>query len=370
MFRFDSSTALEHLNLAFQGQALEVVLRDPAFWKLFADLGWRNQERLLQSVCQRVDELSLEARVSFVCGLQRGPTPRRSELAIRDIFLATEGPDLTRLKRKIDGQGDYHDLVQLLYHDIDDASIRRQILDHFATQARACPCSELRVLSDLDDTFYRNWRDPRFPEGVVYPGALQLFHELDFPQPDSEPGDIVFLTGRVGERSGFLENRYRKQLAALGARNFTVLTGSLVHQFVWPLILQRKWYNFERHRQVFPEMGMVMFGDTGQADPEFLLRARERYPAEVRAALLHSVVPLTPQRRERCEKGGVLLYETYLGAAVQLFLAGCVSAEAMHRVGQACSKELLAIPFANPAVREARLSELERDLGWARSLTG
>lgn len=313
-------------------------------------------------VGERVHDLSVPARAALIGSLQRGFTTARKEKAIRALLLATHGADLTRLKRLIDRGPDHRDLAHLLYHDIDLGWLRQDILDHFQREASAHPCGEVKVLSDVDDTFYRNWVDPRFPPRTVYPGVVQLYRELE----GREIGDIVFLTGRPGERSGKLKRTFRRRLGALGAPEAGMLTGSFVHQFVHPWVFARKWRNFERYRQLFPEMGIIMFGDSGQADPEFIGQALERFPGHVRAGLIHRVKPLDPQRHERCQQQGVFFFDTYVGAALYLHQRALLSREGLERVCSAAQENLEGIKFPDEAMARARQSELAADLARAR----
>lgn len=199
---------------------------DPAALDLAVRSGLRpGRKELAYLVGERLPDLSVEARATLIDRLQRGFTTARKETAIRELFLATHGADLTRLKRLIERGPDHRDLAQLLYHDIDLSSVRQDILDHFQREAEQYRCDEVKVISDVDDTLYRNWVDPRFPPRTVYPGVIQLYRELE----GREIGDIVFLTGRPGERSGKLKRMFRRRLGALGAPEASMLTGSLAH---------------------------------------------------------------------------------------------------------------------------------------------
>lgn len=340
---------LEHLKAS---GSVDELVRSATFSKAFRSA--RDRRKVLRYLArERVGELSVEARVALVDMLQKGFTRRYQEEAIRDLFLATTGADLTRMKRMIDRGLDHRDLVQLIYHDIDSASLRREILAHI--QSAAVPCPEWKVISDVDDTFYRNWVDPRWPSRTVYPGVVQLFKELE--------GDIVFLTGRPGERSGALERRFRRGLHSLGGQHASMLTGSFVHQFFHPWVFSRKWRNFERYRELFPEMPIVMFGDSGQADPEFIARALERHPEHVRAGLVHRVKPLPPERLERVTAAGVVLFDTYVGAALHLRAMGYLADDAVRRVAEAAQADFARIRFKSEEMKQARQVELAVDVG-------
>ena len=345
---------------------LDAAARDSSFLRVFKKLGKGEQVRLLLLFArERVAELSVASKIALLKMLQSGRTRRHHEMAVRDLILSTHGAELTRLKRALDKAADHRNLHQLIYHDLDLDEVRQAILNHFLVEAEEHPSQELKIISDVDDTFYRNWVDPRYPARTVYPGVVQLFRELD----GVELGDLVFLTGRPGHRSGYLEKYYRRRLGALGAEEITLLTGSFLHQFVRPWIFTRKWLNLERYRSFFPEMGFVMFGDSGQADPEFLTQALQRYPGQVRAALLHMVIPLSLDRLKRCNDAGIVFFDTYVGAAVHLHERGLLTTEAVDRVAAAARANLAAVDFRDPPMRKAREDELARDLAAVQGLS-
>ncbi|MBN9418669.1 MAG: hypothetical protein J0I12_24675 [Candidatus Eremiobacteraeota bacterium] len=337
------------------GEGLNEWIGSADFPKAFDALSTSAEKAFLDEVVRgRTQELSVRSRGILIKAMQVGATYYQRERAIRDLMLATHGHDLTVLKRHIDRCDDHRDLAQLLFHDIDRSDYRKQILDHIHREGRLHPCPEVRIVTDLDDTIYCNWADKRFPPKTVYPGVLQLHQELR--------GDLVVLTGRVGDTAGILERRYRKRLGALGVKEITMLTGSLVHQFVHPWIFSKKWANLERHYRLFPEMRIVMFGDTGQADPEFLSKAACHYGVQVAKAMLHNVKALPPARQALCDQSGVSVFDTYVGAALQLFQARLLTSEKLERVMQAALQDLDKIAFPAPDMRRARLQELQQDL--------
>lgn len=339
--------------------ALNDWIESAGFAQWFDTLSSSKEKLFLKEVIRpRINELNIRSRGLLIKAMQVGPTYYQREKAIRDLMLSTHGRDLTVLKRHIDRGDNHRDLAQLLFHDIDRVDYRKEILEHIRREGLLHPCSEVRVISDLDDTIYCNWADRRYPPKTVYPGVLQLHQELR--------GDVVVLTGRVGDRAGLLESRYRKRLGVLGIKEITILTGTLVHQFVHPWIFSKKWANLERHYRLFPEMRIVMFGDTGQADPEFLSKAARHYGVQVAKALLHNVKQLPPARRELCDRSGVALFDTYVGAARLLYQERLLDAEKLRRVMQAAQEDLDKIVFSRSEVRAARWRELERDLTQAQ----
>ncbi|GMU51700.1 MAG: hypothetical protein AMXMBFR33_08460 [Candidatus Xenobia bacterium] len=100
-----------------------------------------------------------------------------------------------------------------------------------------------------------------------------------------------------------------------------------------------------------------MFGDRGQADPEFIGQALERFPEHVRAGLIHRVRPLDPERLERCQRQGLLFFDTCVGAAIQLNRMGLLTAEGLECVVAAAWSDFEAIKFpTRRCVRHASAS--------------
>ncbi|MEW6277547.1 MAG: hypothetical protein AB1758_02910, partial [Candidatus Eremiobacterota bacterium] len=165
--RGDEKRILELLRGATR-EDLNAVLQEVNVGRLVSDvdnhcLGPRNRTALLKLLSSdRLAELTVATRACVIDGLQKGKTHADDERAIRDIFLDTRGAELTELKNRVDAGNDYRDLHQLVFHDIDSPEVRQSLLDHFQTQAQGLP-RETKVLSDIDDTFYCNWKDPRYP---------------------------------------------------------------------------------------------------------------------------------------------------------------------------------------------------------------
>lgn len=102
-----------------------------------------------------------------------------------------------------------------------------RLLLHFL--AEAVPSGELKVLSDIDDTFYANWIDRRYPEKTIYPGVRQFYAELDQVTEGGRHGDLAFLTARPGDRAGLFEGATHESLRRLGIKETVVLAGDLPH---------------------------------------------------------------------------------------------------------------------------------------------
>ncbi|WP_438006890.1 phosphatase domain-containing protein [Sorangium sp. So ce321] len=332
-------------------------------------MGPDNRTALLELLtAERLGDLGIPARAALASALQRGRTGRLDEQALRRIWLGTRGADVTRLKNALDGRGGYHDLHQLFYHDIDDGALREELLAHIAREAVSVSASvsrrEVKILSDIDDTFYANWKDARYPEKTVYPGVLQFYAELD-RGPGAEPGrpgDLTFVTARPGDRLGLVEDATLRALAARGQLAATVLAGSFTRLIGNRTIAEKKLENFVEYRRLYPEYDFVFVGDSGQGDIHFGQRMLELAPEAVKAVFIHDVVATSEYARLELAVGGVRLFDTYIGAALEALELGLLGPEGAVRVAEAAIAAFTAIPFPSHAHRQPRRLELMLDV--------
>jgi hypothetical protein len=317
----------------------------------------------------RVEALSIPTRAALISALQKGRTGSRDEAAIERLFLATGGAALTALKNLVDAGADHRDLQQLLFSDIDDDARRARLIAHFAAEAH--PSGEVKVMSDIDDTFYANWKDQRFPAKTVYPGVLQLYEELDLgPDGDGRPGDIAFVTARPKDRPGLIEKLTHGTLRERGLEVATVLTGSFRNLLTSASIADKKLANFRDYAALYPEYDFVFLGDSGQGDASFGQRMREHAPERVALVLIHDVVATPESLRKDWRERGVFFFDTYVGAATEAFRRGLIAAEGLSRVMERADVELDRVPFENEEQRQARRHELAADRELAEAALG
>ncbi|MGK3988751.1 phosphatase domain-containing protein [Sorangium sp. So ce136] len=332
-------------------------------------IGPDNRAALLELLtAERLGDLGIPARAALASALQRGRTGRLDEQALRRIWLGTRGADVTRLKNALDGRGGYHDLHQLFYHDIDDGPLREELLAHIAREAVAVSGSvssrEVKILSDIDDTFYANWKDARYPKKTVYPGVLQFYAELDRGPgaAPGRPGDLTFVTARPGDRLGLIEDATLRALAARGQLAATVLAGSFTRLVGNRTIAEKKLENFVEYRRLYPEYDFVFVGDSGQGDIHFGQRMLELAPEAVKAVFIHDVVATPELARLDLAVGGVRLFDTYIGAALEALELGLLGPEGAARVAEAAIAAFTAIPFPSHAHRQPRRLEMMLDV--------
>ncbi|RKG97536.1 DUF2183 domain-containing protein [Corallococcus sp. CA053C] len=358
------------------GEELNFLLSNVDLVRLLSDLDDRlvgpdHHTELLELLCtHRAPELSLPVRASLATALQRGATHSQAERRLRDLFLGLKGRELTAFKNLLDGGGEYHDLQHLLFDDVDDAALRAELLGHFQREADAVPSGENKILSDIDDTFFANWVDARYPKKTVYPGVLAFYQELD-RGPGIIPGragDLTFVSARPQDPLGLIENATLESLRERGVPLAVMLSGSFFYLVGNTRIAQKKFDNFERYARLFPEYGFVFVGDSGQGDVEFGARMRAAQPQAVRAVFIHDVVATPEPKREEWRAQHVFFFDTYVGAAVEAFHAGVLSRDGVDRITAAAVESLAAIAFTSPAQRQAREAELARDLARAQAL--
>lgn len=319
----------------------------------------------------RVGDLTVESRAKLVHALQAGATGKLEEQAIADVFLGTKGEALTALKNLVDAGGDHRDLQQLLFHDLDSPKLRKAVLTHLAREAPP-KGARVKVFSDIDDTFYVNWKDDRFPKKTVYPGVRAFYAELDKgagPQAD-RLGDLLFLSARPYDRPGISEHFSKEMLHEHGVTQATVLSGDFAHLIGNESIAEKKFENWEQVRGLYPEYGSVFVGDSGQGDAIFGARAAAVQGADLRGTFIHNVTHLDAAGKAEWAAKGVFVFDTYVGAATEAFKRGLVSKAGLERVMSEATRELDAVPFASAAQRDARRAELDRDLTAARAALG
>lgn len=319
-------------------------------------LGPQHHTELVKLLSQeRVAELTVPVKARLIDALMRGRSRSLEEKAILALFLTTEGRALRDLKNLVDAGNDHYDLQTLIYHDMDDRSMRARLTDHFHTQSHRVSDRQLKVLSDIDDTFYANYKDARYPRGTVYPGVRQFYAELDL----APAGDLTFLTARPNDSMGVIKDRTHRSLAKRGVQQKVVVAGTLGSLLSNPKIAAKKLQNFSQYRHIFPEYDFVFTGDSGQGD---VLVAEKMIGPEVRGRFIHDVVATPPAVREQYRQQGIHFFDTYVGAALAAQGQGLLGLEACRRVALAAAEDFGVTAFANEPQRQARRSELQSDL--------
>lgn len=338
---------------------------------------------LLPIVSGRVYDMSPYARSRLVGALAEhivrpgtALSTKCDEELLCHVLQSTRGRDLIELKALIDKGGADHDLRHAVFVAVVDQAAREAVLAHFEAEAKLVE-QPLHVLSDIDMTVWIGTfgsGGPKFPSGVV-PGSMPLFQSLG--------GRVAFLSARPP----IWEGRTRRMLMDdVGIAEAVVLPGTLkavVQTIFQPnhghrAMGERKFEVFLQYAQLHPQARFVFVGDSGEGDIDFALAfmtclgdglAKDRRD---RAALIHDVVqsdgvaPRTPAaRRAELRLGGVHVFDTFAGAALELHQHGFLDANGLRTAAHGCLEDFGQIQmeeFCSPEVFETRRSELLRDL--------
>lgn len=296
-------------------------------------------------------DMNIRELAERISELQKGCTSQAEEEQIRDIFLSTQGRELTELKNLIDGGDDFNDLKKLLDLDIDSAQIRQQILAHIKQEgerirAEAGYVAPLKVLSDIDDTVVSKIYDRKLKHDRIYPGVVAFAEELDAISGmlSASQRDKVYLSARPSEPLGVIESMSHTSLQAYGIDHRTILTGTFWSLRSKTAMGEQKVKTFDEYQPLFPEYDFVFTGDSGQGDVLCAEAIRKHDSHSVRATFIHDVRlksgPKTDKaERERLAKSGVFVFDTYIGASLAALNADLFTPLAASRVAQLAWQE-------------------------------
>lgn len=240
-------------------------------------------ERLKDSKLTLADKIEVLKRLS-----PRNSTTLGSEEArIERLILSVPPQQLTALKYTVDYDGDYKDMEEYVFHDVDNKSRQQAMLAHFSEDSTV---RGVKVLTDVDDTLYANLVDKRYPKGTFYPGVLAFYAALA-EEPFATPATpITTLSARPNPVGGFLEEDSIRGLTEKSGQLLcpTALSGKTISSFIGTLqtikrvnseatksdahhyeedeIGRVKFANFAAYSQIYPEYHFVFVGDSGQAD--------------------------------------------------------------------------------------------------------
>ncbi|MAA77748.1 MAG: hypothetical protein CL916_00695 [Deltaproteobacteria bacterium] len=283
-----------------------------------------------------IEQLDLELRVDFIHALQKGRTSFTDEERIVQLICSTEISDLAALKSGLELRG-YHNLYDLVYHEL-SASHRERLLAYFSNHDDQE--GKVRVICDIDDTVYANWKDEKFPKKTVYPGVLAFISCLV-----QNPQDLVFLTARPKDRGHLSERLTRRRLQGFGFTDPVVLVGRWHQVHSDEVILERKWTNVQRYHHLYPYDRFIFLGDSGQLDAVLVQRMK-------RAGLLmwagiHEIEPKrAPAWKQRFPEAN--FFHSYAQAAFFAWKQGLMTKEQFEFVCIESHKELSLMPQCPP----------------------
>lgn len=311
-------------------------------------LGANNRDELLDLLSiDRVNELTTNAVVKLVNGLQPGRTDHAMERAVRNVLCSRNGAELTYIKNELNLARDNHDLEGLLFNDIDWQEFRDEILDHFAQSSSLEGRKEAKILSDIDDTAIARIHEKRYPKDAVIPGILAFFEALDVG-PDDEPvsrGDLTFVTARPSDALGLMKSESRKTLTDAGLTDLSIMTGSWFDILTHDSMAAKKVENIGHYAKMFPEYDLVFLGDSGQGDITVAEKIRESYRDVVPAAFIHNVTDMGDDERTKLAEQGIWLVDTYIDAAAKALELGLISAKGAALVVEESVAALDELPW-------------------------
>lgn len=361
----------------------ELIVQAPLTSVLFSRSVGELVTVLFQALAATLPSLSVFARARLAGVLMEwqgsdvGTFPSCGEQFLYDLVRGLSGSDLVEFKRLVGTAGHGIDVSRLVHRTLSEPGLRAGLRSHFEAEAARLPESQLHVLCDVDMTFWVGnfgHGGPKFPQGAI-PGARPLLRALG--------GQLSFLTARPK----VYEPQTRRDLLEAGIVEAGILGGDL-GALLQAAVLgkeghaamgEKKAQKFNAFKALHPEARFVFIGDSGEADIDFatgcLLAGGAGQSAASNAggvptctALIHDVVdetgisPRTPQHvRAELLRRGVMVFDSYAGAALRLHELGLLSAEGLRAAAQGCHEELQAVrplEWASEAVYLTRCAEL------------
>lgn len=253
-------------------------------WKRSSD----NRRQELDDRIRRNAELSLADKIEAVRQLGGGATSSSEDLRIAQIFLSVDPKKMSLFKFILEYDGDYKDVAEYLFDDIDDCEVRGDVLAHLQ---RTKKTDGIKVLSDVDDTMYANLIEKRYPKKTVYPGVLEFYGALKHEPFELKKTPLTTLSARPNSSGGHMEKWSLEKLmqieggklcpSALSGELFSSAGGTLETFYraylafdTWKEIPhgqedkigEVKFENFITFSKCYPEYRYVFVGDSGQAD--------------------------------------------------------------------------------------------------------
>jgi len=342
-------------------------------------------------------------------------TSGREELRMERIILSVPPQDLPLFKFALEYDGDYKDVTEYVFHDIDNEDSQARIIQHFRSAPQRVG---VKVLSDVDDTMVASLIDMRYKTDELhkkmkplYPGILEFYDALKrepFELHKAIP--VTTLTARPSPIAGIMEEhsleglveRAREQRKGDQELCPSSLSGEFVSSIIGTVetfvrakldhVLSEiphgqedqvgivKFKNFGYFSIIYPEYRYVFVGDSGQADAltaQLMLNGElAEGSARVITTFIHnlkrfeddgkSASPAFQGLSEHLKIDqasptgrGVIVFRNYIQAAVIArthwrTLDDLVTAEGLATVTLAALKQFGAIPFQEDGKASSR----------------
>ena len=142
-----------------------------------------------------------------------------TEMKMRDVVTSLPPSSLAAFKFDLEYDGDYKDMVEYVFHDIDNGELQTSIVKALR---QAPPHDGVKVLTDVDDTMLANLVDKRYRK-APYPGVIAFYNALKQEPafPSLKPSDtdklahvpITTLSARPNPIAGKLEEQSLEKVA-------------------------------------------------------------------------------------------------------------------------------------------------------------
>src|SRR5262245_28347381 len=390
MQEFMSRTGILHAHAA-RAEVLDRRIRE-------AELSLADKVAVVKRLSPRAEDSLFGAR-----------TDDRKELRMERLLLSIAPEDLSSFKFALEYDGDYKDLEEYVFHDVDARDYRDRILEHLR---RAPGPIGVKVLSDVDDTMYANLIDTRYPKKTLYPGVLEFYDAVkEEPFVGLRAIPITALSARPNPIAGALEEASLDGLIKLdGLKAFTRerlspsgLSGSLVSSTAGTIetvlrarldhvsdevpdgqeaqIGRVKFENFVKFAALYPEYRIAFVGDSGQADALtaqlMLTETAAGESSRVVTTFIHDLRPSDGNERSASRAfralppdlvvgrtsatgRGVIVFRNYIEAALiahahSATLQNLVTAEELARVTRAALEQFQSNDFKGHEASGQRL---------------
>lgn len=372
---------------------------------------WKSGEERQQELDRRIVDARLEiaekAEIIKKLAPRADLTGDREEVRMERILLSVDPQYLPVFKFALDYDGDYKDIAEYVFHDIDHEDRQDRIIEHFGKARRGVG---VKVLSDVDDTMYANLVDERYPKKSLYPGVVEFYDSLKREPFALQKIPLTTLSARPNPVGGILEEDSLKSLAKIaeGRLCFTALSGELISSGAGTLetwlranvsmlnkkvphghedkIGEVKYENFAMYSQVYPEYHYVFVGDSGQADAltaeKMITDKSEDRKARIITTFIHDLRQSNEDEKsasrafrnlsgnvrisDESETGrGVIVFRNYIDAAVVAYkhsttLRDLVTVEELARITKAALVQFQKIGFQGKEAAKERLQEQYR----------
>ena len=243
------------------------------------------------------------------------------------------------------------------------------------------PGRPIQVVVDVDDTVKSSGNvrlldiplggiDAQFERGEFYPGVCDFCFELAAARSDPEP--VAVLTARAEEFAFALrlddDDKVVKTFRECGTRRNVrwgvapdrVLYGS-AHEWVFQDFKGwRKFLNFQKLVERFPQSSFVFVGDTGELDGQAGELMCYKYPELMACVLLHVVGSDDVPGGYEVNGIPIRFFRTYVGAASICHDLALLERDAVDRV---CERALMEASVYDDSRRTDIVKDVER---WRR----